>query len=84
MSSNVALLHSNNCCVLEPAICEDLDLLAVIFTSIHMECLNTASTANGDFLKLPKLAIMPILAPESLLRENKKKPVTKCYLSKNI
>ena len=29
MSSNVALLHSNNCCIvdlLEPAICEDLDL----------------------------------------------------------
>ena len=30
MSSNVALLHSNNCCVLEPAICEDLDLHVVI------------------------------------------------------
>ena len=29
MSSNVALLHSNNCCVLEPAICEDLDLHVV-------------------------------------------------------
>ena len=27
MSSNVLLLHSNNCCVVpEPAICEDLDL----------------------------------------------------------
>ena len=31
MSSNVALLHSNNCCVLEPAIYEDLDLHVVIF-----------------------------------------------------
>ena len=31
MSSNVALLHSNNCCVLEPAICEDLDLHVVIY-----------------------------------------------------
>ena len=31
MSSNVALLHSNNCCVLEPANCEDLDLHVVIF-----------------------------------------------------
>ena len=31
MSSNVALLHSNNCCVLEPAICEDLDLHVLIF-----------------------------------------------------
>ena len=32
MSSNVALLHSNNCCVvLEPAICEDLDLHVAIF-----------------------------------------------------
>ena len=31
MSSNVALLHSNNCCVLEPAICEDLDLHVIIF-----------------------------------------------------
>ena len=31
MSSNVALLHSNNCCVLEPAICEDLDIHVVIF-----------------------------------------------------
>ena len=30
MSSNVALLHSNNCCVLEPAICEDLDLHVII------------------------------------------------------
>ena len=33
MSSNVALLHSNNCCVLEPAICEDLDLHVVILFS---------------------------------------------------
>ena len=34
MSSNVVLLHSNNCCVvLEPAICEDLDLHVAIFTS---------------------------------------------------
>ena len=37
ISSNVALLHSNNCCVvdlLEPAICEDLDLhVANIFIS---------------------------------------------------
>ena len=32
MSSNVVLLHSNNCCVvLEPAICEDLDLHVAIF-----------------------------------------------------
>ena len=31
MSSNVVLLHSNNCCVvLEPAICEDLDLHVAI------------------------------------------------------
>ena len=34
MSSNVALLHSNNCCVLEPAICEDLDLHVIIFIII--------------------------------------------------
>ena len=34
MSSNVALLHSNNCCVLEPAICEDLDLHVVIYFHI--------------------------------------------------
>ena len=34
MSSNVALLHSNNCCVLEPAICEDLDLHVVIFLAL--------------------------------------------------
>ena len=36
MSSNVALLHSNNCCVvdlLKPAICEDLDLHIAIFES---------------------------------------------------
>ena len=33
MSSNVALLHSNNCCVLEPAICEDLDLHVVIYSN---------------------------------------------------
>ena len=32
MSSNVVLLHSNNSCVvLEPAICEDLDLHVAIF-----------------------------------------------------
>ena len=32
MSSNVVLLHSNNCCVvLEPAISEDLDLHVAIF-----------------------------------------------------
>ena len=31
-SPNVVLLHSNNCCVvLEPAICEDLDLHVAIF-----------------------------------------------------
>ena len=35
MSSNVALLHSNNCCVLEPAICEDLDLHVVIFHFVN-------------------------------------------------
>ena len=35
MSSNVALLHSNNCCVvLEPAICEDLDFHVAIFVSL--------------------------------------------------
>ena len=34
MSSNVALLHSNNFCVLEPAICEDLDLHVVILISV--------------------------------------------------
>ena len=36
MSSNVALLHSNNCCVLEPAICEDLDLHVVILSLLIM------------------------------------------------
>ena len=36
MSSNVALLHSNNCYVLEPAICEDLDLHVVIFSSFSV------------------------------------------------
>ena len=36
MSSNVVLLHSNNCCVvLEPAICEDLDLHGAIFGNSH-------------------------------------------------
>ena len=35
MSSNVVLLHSNNCCVvLKPAICEDLDLHIAIFIHI--------------------------------------------------
>ena len=35
MSSNVVLLHSNNCCVvLEPAICEDLDLHVAIFSRV--------------------------------------------------
>ena len=32
----------------------------------------------GVFTKYTKLAIMPILASEALLRENKKNPVTKC------
>ena len=37
MSSNVALLHSNSCCVvLEPAICEDLDLHVAIFFDIFV------------------------------------------------
>ena len=36
MSSNVVLLHRNNCCVvLKPAICEYLDLHVAIFTSIY-------------------------------------------------
>ena len=36
MSSNVVLLHSNNCCVvLEPAICEDLDLHVAIFLFLY-------------------------------------------------
>ena len=35
ISSNVALLHSNNCCVvLKPAICEDLGLHITIFVSL--------------------------------------------------
>ena len=39
MSSNVALLHSNNCCVLEPAICEDLDLhVVIVFTFPITHC----------------------------------------------
>ena len=40
MSSNVVLLHSNNCCVvLEPAICEDLDLhfAIFIFSSLQLD-----------------------------------------------
>ena len=37
MSSNVALLHSNNCFVLEPAICEDLDLHVVIFLQMSFK-----------------------------------------------
>ena len=37
MSSNLVLLHSNNCCVvLEPAICEDLDLHVAIFDLLVM------------------------------------------------
>ena len=35
MSSNVVLFYSNNCSVvLEPAICEDLDLHVAIFFSV--------------------------------------------------
>ena len=41
MSSNVALLHSNSCCVLEPAICEDLDLHVVIFCSDSKSVITT-------------------------------------------
>ena len=38
MSSNVVLLHSNNCCVvLEPVICEDLDLHVAIFIIKRIE-----------------------------------------------
>ena len=37
MSSNVVLLHSNNCCVvLEPAICEDLDHVAIFIFAFVM------------------------------------------------
>ena len=39
MSSNVVLLHSNNCCVvLEPEICEDLDLHVAIFVVVALCC----------------------------------------------
>ena len=34
---------------------------------------------NRGFHKYTTLVIMPILASEALLRENKKNPVTKCY-----
>ena len=43
MSSNVALLHSNNCCVvLKPAICEDLNL----HVAILLHCLNCLQRQN--------------------------------------
>ena len=61
MSSNVALLHSNNCCVLEPAICEDLDLHVAIFSSVlvgtnHFVLQNKRDLA-GFRLNLSKLAL---------------------------
>ena len=44
MSSNIVLLHSNNCCVvLERAICEDLDLQVAIFLYIN-ETINESGT----------------------------------------
>ena len=52
MSSNVALLHSNNCCVLEPAICEDLDLHVVIFGYTLKK---TPELANPSKLFLPSV-----------------------------
>ena len=51
MSSNVALLHSNNCCVLEPAICEDLDLHVVIFQPVTID-----TTLNNNGLKYVTLS----------------------------
>ena len=46
MSSNVALLHSNNCCVLEPAICEDLDLHIVIFITSNSKKFKKETTQS--------------------------------------
>ena len=48
MSSNVALLHSNNCCVLEPAICEDLDLHIVIFV-LSVVCTLKGVCQDGQY-----------------------------------
>ena len=51
MSANVVLLHSNNCCVvLEPAICEDLDLHVVIFKIIFDDSQTVMSVVTFAFL----------------------------------
>ena len=38
-----------------------------------------AESSEEFFYKLDEMAIMPILASEASLHENKKNPVTKCY-----
>ena len=63
MSSNVALLHSNNCCVLEPAICEDLDLHVVIFRIFAKTKLQTVIKAikwlyRNEYISIDKIRLM--------------------------
>ena len=60
MSSNVALLHSNNCCVLESAICEDLDLHVIIFLYfvIDNHCKNQTEF-SGLLVKCKILLMFP-------------------------
>ena len=49
MSSNV-LLHSNNCCVVEPAICEDLDLHVTIFNKFVFSLDHKPKTWEEKFM----------------------------------
>ena len=61
MSSNVALLHSNNCCVLEPAICEDLDLHVVIIY-FHCRGLYGEQVEHTEKLQAHALKFMHVFA----------------------
>ena len=48
MSSIVVLLHSNNCCVvLEPVICEDVDLHVAIFCFV-LTCIFSDAHCSGE------------------------------------
>ena len=78
MSSNVALLHSNNCCVLEPAICEDLDLHVVIFINLFVWAI-----VNALFLALTpsNLTYIYLLSPQVRAEFSLKNT---CFFSQSI
>ena len=67
MSSNIVLLHSNNSCVvLEPAICEDLDLQVAIFR-IFVFVTYARVTINVNWLERIGVSCLVICFKDSFL-----------------